>query len=168
MVVRMLVALAMLVACTSEVRAADASPRTQPPIARKRSLASAVADSLVGKVVQRGKVSWYGRRFAGRTTASGERYDPAALTMAHRSLPLGAVVDVTNNANGRHLRVRVNDRGPYCPGRVADLSRAASQRLGFKDKGVTEATIRVVSVPKEPPVTLASDTSQRDGVPSTM
>jgi len=168
MVIRMLVALAMLVACTSEVRAADALPESKPPLAKKRSAASAVAKSLVGKVVQRGKVSWYGRRFAGRKTASGERYDPGALTMAHRSLPLGSVVDVTNNANGRHLRVRVNDRGPYCAGRVADLSRAASQRLGFKDKGVTEATIRVVSLPKEPPITLASDTTQRDNDPPTM
>lgn len=168
MVIRMLVTLAMLIACTLEVHAADASPKAKPPIIKKRSAASAVAKSLVGKVVQRGKVSWYGRRFDGRKTASGERYDPAALTMAHRSLPLGSVVDVTNNANGRRLRVRVNDRGPYCPGRVADLSRAASQRLGFKDKGVTEATIRVVSVPKEPPVTLASDTTQRDSDPSAM
>ncbi|HJU21010.1 MAG TPA: septal ring lytic transglycosylase RlpA family protein [Casimicrobiaceae bacterium] len=168
MVIRMLVALAMLLACTSEVHPAEALPESKPPLVKKRGAVSAVAKSLVGKVVQRGKVSWYGRRFAGKTTASGERYDPAALTMAHRSLPLGAVVDVTNNANGRHLRVRVNDRGPYCPGRVADLSRAASQRLGFKDKGVTEATIRVVSVPKESPVTLASDTTQRDSNASAM
>jgi rare lipoprotein A len=98
---------------------------------------------------QRGKVSWYGPRFAGRTTASGERFDPQALTMAHRSLPLGAVVDVTNNANGRHVRVRVNDRGPYHGNRVADLSRAASERLGFVDSGVTDATIRVVSLPHD-------------------
>jgi rare lipoprotein A len=101
------------------------------------------------KGVQRGKVSWYGRRFAGRKTASGERFDPQALTMAHRSLPLGAVVDVTNNANGRHVRLRVNDRGPYHGNRVADLSRAASERLGFVDSGVTEATIRVVSLPND-------------------
>ena len=98
---------------------------------------------------QRGKVSWYGPRFAGRPTASGERFDPQALTMAHRSLPLGAVVDVTNNANGRHVRLRVNDRGPYHGNRVADLSRAASERLGFVDSGVTDATIRVVSLPHD-------------------
>ena len=62
---------------------------------------------------QRGKISWYGNRFKGRRTASGERFDPPALTMAHRSLPLGAIVDVTNNANGRHVQLRVNDRGPF-------------------------------------------------------
>jgi rare lipoprotein A len=107
------------------------------------------AHAAAHTAVQRGKVSWYGPRFAGRTTASGERFDPRALTMAHRSLPLGAVVDVTNNVNGRHVRVRVNDRGPYHGNRVADLSRAASERLGFVDSGVTDATIRVVSLPND-------------------
>ena len=96
---------------------------------------------------QHGKISWYGRRFEGHRTASGEPYDPRAMTMAHRFLPLGAIVDVTNNANGEHVRVRVNDRGPYVRGRVADLSRAASKRLGFKEQGVTDATIRVVRLP---------------------
>lgn len=94
-------------------------------------------------------MSWYGRGFAGRKTASGERFDPGALTMAHRTLPLGAIVEVTNNANGKRVRVRVNDRGPYCGGRVGDLSRAASKRLGFIDKGVTDATIRVVALPHD-------------------
>src|SRR5689334_732107 len=75
--------------------------------------AAAVAPSA-RKRVQQGKVSWYGPRFAGHKTASGERFDPQALTMAHRYLPLGTIVDVTNNANGKRVRVRVNDRGPYC------------------------------------------------------
>jgi rare lipoprotein A len=110
--------------------------------------AAAVAPSA-RKRVQQGKVSWYGPRFAGHKTASGERFDPQALTMAHRYLPLGTIVDVTNNANGKRVRVRVNDRGPYCEGRVADLSRAASERLGFVEKGVTDATIRVVSLPQD-------------------
>lgn len=99
--------------------------------------------------MQRGKVSWYGRAFAGRKTASGERFDPHALTMAHRTLPLGAIVEVTNDANGKRVELRVNDRGPYCKGRVADLSRAASERLGFADKGVIEATLRVVALPDD-------------------
>lgn len=103
----------------------------------------------IAKAIQHGKISWYGRAFAGHRTASGERFDPHALTMAHRSLPLGAIVEVTNNANGKQVRVRVNDRGPYCRGRVADLSRAASKRLDFVDDGVTDATLRVVSVPHE-------------------
>jgi rare lipoprotein A len=122
------------------------------------------APSLAAKVrkaVQRGKVSWYGPGFAGRKTASGERFDPHAMTMAHRTLPLGAIVEVTNDANGKRVRLRVNDRGPFCRGRVADVSRAASKRLGFVDKGVTQATLRVVSLPEDAPGKVASDSAGR-------
>lgn len=128
---------------------ADAQSPTTAGAAQAAPPGTSNARAAARKPVQHGKVSWYGRRFAGRTTASGEPFDPHALTMAHRSLPLGAVVDVTNDANGRHVRVRVNDRGPYYGNRVADLSRAASERLGFVDAGVTDATIRVVSLPND-------------------
>jgi rare lipoprotein A len=128
---------------------ADAQAPTAGAASHATSSGASEARAAARERLQRGKVSWYGPRFAGRTTASGERFDPQALTMAHRSLPLGAVVDVTNNANGRHVRVRVNDRGPYHGNRVADLSRAASERLGFVDSGVTDATIRVVSLPHD-------------------
>ena len=114
-----------------------------------RAVDRATVASPARKPVQRGKVSWYGRAFAGRKTASGERFDPHALTMAHRTLPIGAIVEVTNDANGRRVRLRVNDRGPYCKGRVADLSRAASERLGFVEEGTTEATLRVVALPSD-------------------
>ncbi len=97
--------------------------------------------------VQRGRISWYGADFAGRKTASGERFDPHALTMAHRSLPLGTIVVVTNDDNGRHVTLRVNDRGPYRGDRVADVSRAASRALGFQQTGITVATIEVLWVP---------------------
>ena len=129
--------------------AAIAVPGAISPASRDRPHATASPTPAVGKRDQHGKVSWYGRAFAGRKTASGERFDPAALTMAHRTLPLGAIVEVTNDANGKRVRVRVNDRGPYCGGRVADLSRAASKRLGFIDKGVTDATIHVVALPHD-------------------
>ena len=128
---------------------ADAQSPTTGTALHATSVGASRARVVARKAVQIGKVSWYGPRFAGRTTASGERFDPHALTMAHRSLPIGAVVDVTNNANGRHVRVRVNDRGPYHGNRVGDLSRAASERLGFVDSGVTDATIRVVSLPSD-------------------
>jgi rare lipoprotein A len=128
---------------------ADAQSPTTGAALHATSFGASDARAAAREGLQRGKVSWYGPRFAGRTTASGERFDPHALTMAHRSLPLGAVVDVTNNANGRHVRLRVNDRGPYHGNRVADLSRAASERLGFVDSGVTDATIRVVSLPHD-------------------
>jgi rare lipoprotein A len=97
--------------------------------------------------VQHGKISWYGRDFAGRRTASGERFDPHALTMAHRSLPLGTIVLVVNDDNGRSVALRVNDRGPFRADRVADVSRAASRELGFQQSGITEATIRVLWTP---------------------
>ena len=99
------------------------------------------------KRVQHGKISWYGRDFAGRRTASGERFDPHAMTMAHRSLPLGTIVLVVNDDNGRSVALRVNDRGPYRADRVADVSRAASRELGFQQSGITEATIRVLWTP---------------------
>ena len=100
-----------------------------------------------GALVQHGKISYYGRRFEGRLTANGERFDPDAMTMAHRSLPLGTIVEVTNDANGRRVRLRVNDRGPVPRDRVADVTVAASQRLGFTRAGLTDATIDVVSMP---------------------
>jgi rare lipoprotein A len=101
----------------------------------------------VAKRVQHGKISWYGRDFAGRKTASGERFDPHALTMAHRSLPLGTIVLVINDDNGRRVALRVNDRGPYQGNRVADVSSAASRELGFRRSGVADATIEVLWVP---------------------
>lgn len=77
-----------------------------------------------------GLASWYGRRFHGHPTASGERYDMYAMTAAHRTMPLPSYARVRNSANGREVIVRVNDRGPFTDGRVIDLSYAAAHRLG--------------------------------------
>jgi rare lipoprotein A len=93
---------------------------------------------------QAGRVSWYGPGFHGRRTANGEVFDTNELTMAHRTLPFGTEVRVTNLANGRSVVLRVNDRGPYVRGRIADLSHAAAARLGFVDHGVTRARIEVI------------------------
>jgi rare lipoprotein A len=93
---------------------------------------------------QSGPVSWYGPGFHGRTTANGEIFDTNELTMAHRSLAFGSRVRVTNLENGRTVVVRVNDRGPYVRGRVADLSRAAAKRLEFVDDGVVRARIELL------------------------
>jgi len=93
---------------------------------------------------QKGRVSWYGPGFHGRRTANGEVFDTNELTMAHRTLPFGTEVRVTNLANGRSVVLRVNDRGPYVRGRIADLSHAAAARLGFVDDGVTRARIEVI------------------------
>jgi len=90
---------------------------------------------------ERGHASWYGPGFHGRRTASGERFDQNALTAAHRRLPLGSRVTVTNLENGRSVRVAINDRGPYVDGRVIDLSRAAARRLGMIGDGIVRVRI---------------------------
>jgi rare lipoprotein A len=81
--------------------------------------------------VQTGIASWYGKPFHGRRTASGEIYNMHAMTAAHRTMPLPSYARVRNPANGREVIVRVNDRGPYKPGRIIDLSHAAAKRLGI-------------------------------------
>lgn len=94
---------------------------------------------------QFGRASWYGHALQGMPTASGEAYDMNAMTCAHRSLPLGALVRVTNLRNHRTLVVRVNDRGPALDSRVVDLSYAAAQRLGFSQRGTAKVRLDLVS-----------------------
>ena len=93
---------------------------------------------------QIGVASWYGARYHGRSTASGERFDMNALTAAHRTLPFGTRVRVTNLGNGRSVVVRINDRGPFVTGRIIDVSRSAAERLGFTRQGVARVEVRVV------------------------
>jgi rare lipoprotein A len=88
-----------------------------------------------------GHASWYGERFRGRPTASGDVFDPRALTAAHRTLPLGAVVRVTNLQNGRSALARINDRGPYVEGRILDCSEGLARALGFRARGLTRVAI---------------------------
>jgi len=99
--------------------------------------------------VERGWVSLYGAGFAGKKTASGEPFDPNALTMAHRTLPFGTLVRVTNLKNHRSVRLRVNDRGPAVPDRIADVSLAAARKLGMNDDGVIQALLEVVEFPPD-------------------
>jgi rare lipoprotein A len=93
---------------------------------------------------QRGRISMYGDEFAGKKTASGAVFDPSALTMAHRTLPFGTRVRVTNLENQRSVEVVVNDRGPFMAGRIADLSEAAARRIGMVAHGVVEALLEVL------------------------
>lgn len=88
-----------------------------------------------------GKASWYGSRFHGRKTASGEAFDQHDLTAAHRSLPFGTRVKVTNLKNGKSVVVRINDRGPYAKGRLIDLSQAAAKRLDMLRSGVAQVRV---------------------------
>lgn len=93
-----------------------------------------------------GKASYYSDKLAGHATASGESYDPRALTAAHRTLPFGTMVDVAR-PDGRHVTVRINDRGPHRKGRVLDLSRRAAEQIGLVTDGVGEVSLRVLSLP---------------------
>ncbi|HYQ39096.1 MAG TPA: septal ring lytic transglycosylase RlpA family protein [Pseudomonas sp.] len=91
-----------------------------------------------------GLASWYGRRHHGRHTASGERFDQHALTAAHRSLPFGTRLRVTNLDNGRSVVVRVNDRGPSRRGRIIDLSRSAAERLDLLRSGTAPVRLEAL------------------------
>lgn len=93
---------------------------------------------------ERGIASWYGDDFHGWVTASGEIYDMHMLTAAHRTLPLGTVVRVMNVVNGRHVVIRINDRGPYVNGRILDVSYAAAKRLGMLRDGISAIQLEVV------------------------
>jgi rare lipoprotein A len=92
-----------------------------------------------------GEASYYAKRFQGRRTASGERYDMHALTAAHRTLPFGSYARVSDRASARSVIVRINDRGPFARGRVIDLSYAAAALLGLQRKGSAQVTIERVS-----------------------
>ena len=93
-----------------------------------------------------GKVAHYGRKFNGRKTASGERFNAGAMTMAHKTLPFGTLVKVTNLANKRSVVVRVNDRGPSTPDRVGDLTTAAGKKIRMMRSGVVDAKLEVVGM----------------------
>ena len=94
-----------------------------------------------------GSASWYGHPYHGRRTASGEVYDMNDLTAAHRTLPLGSRLLVTNLDNGQAAEVRVNDRGPWADGRILDLSYGAARLLGAVGRGVIRARFRVIGLP---------------------
>ncbi|MGQ5522616.1 septal ring lytic transglycosylase RlpA family protein [Chitinimonas sp. PSY-7] len=107
-----------------------------------------------GNFSQEGGASWYGRKFHGKRTSSGEPYDMFQLTAAHPVLPIPSYARVTNLVNGKSVVVRINDRGPFHKGRVIDLSYAAAYRIGYHNSG--NAKVRVQSLqpgePSEPPV----------------
>lgn len=110
-------------------RAADAAEGTAT------ADADASASAERGTAFATGVASYYGSELAGRRTASGERFNPNAMTAAHRTLPLGTRLRVTNSANGKSVVVRVNDRGPFARGRILDLSHAAARVIGLVSRG---------------------------------
>jgi rare lipoprotein A len=120
------------------------------PAAMAQTTAPAAAPSSApaakpAATVESGKLAWYGRKFAGRRTASGEAFNPDALTMAHKTLPFGTRVKVTNTKNKKNVTLRVNDRGPTQADRVGDVSLAAASQLGMVRSGVIDAELEVVA-----------------------
>ncbi|MBQ8712011.1 MAG: septal ring lytic transglycosylase RlpA family protein [Prevotella sp.] len=95
--------------------------------------------------VQKGKASYYARKFSGRRTASGERLHHDSLTCAHLKYPFGTLLKVTNVLNGKQVVVRVNDRGPYRKGRIIDLSWGAAKAIGMMAQGIVPVTVEKVS-----------------------
>lgn len=118
----------------------EVSESSAPPVDEKYRLTGEDAREL-----ERGHASWYGAQFHGRRTASGENYDKYALTAAHKTLPFGTIVRVRSLALGREVDVRINDRGPFSPGRVIDVSQAAAQALGLTGVGVAEVSLNVAA-----------------------
>ena len=122
-------------------------PSAQPAAAAAPGPAASSAPAAPAAGTEQGKLAWYGSKFAGRKTASGQRYDPNALTMAHKTLPFGTKVKVTNLANQRSVVLRVNDRGPTQADRIGDVSHAAAKRLGMVRAGVIDAEVTVIAAP---------------------
>src|SRR5206468_9390463 len=91
-----------------------------------------------------GIASWYGEQFDQQYTANGEIFDLNQMTAAHRTLPMPSIVQVTNLNNGRSLQLRVNDRGPFARGRIIDVSRRASQLLGFETNGTAPVRVTII------------------------
>jgi rare lipoprotein A len=126
-------------AATAGVSAFLTSPRLNPlelvQDKVKNVLSSALDSVQSNSLVEAGMASWYGSAFQGRRTASGERFDMNQLTAAHKTLPLGTVVQVRNPLNGKTVDVTINDRGPFIKGRIIDLSYRAALALGIVQTG---------------------------------
>jgi rare lipoprotein A len=120
-----------------------------------------VLDSADG-FVQRGIASWYGTKFHGRSTSSGEIYNMHAMTAAHKTLPIPVYVEVKNLDNGRSMVVRVNDRGPFVTGRIIDLSYAAAKKLGVDGPGTANVEIRTVGSGPAKPKSVVRTIFERD------
>jgi peptidoglycan lytic transglycosylase len=120
------------------------SSAREPP----REIVAAAPEAAPREEVRVGYATWYGERLAGRTTASGERFDPSKMTAAHRTLPFGTWVEVRRVDTGECVRVRITDRGPFGrEERIIDLAQGAAKRLGMLRSGVAKVELRIVQGP---------------------
>ncbi len=143
----------------------NAQPRYEPYSSggNKNYSVSGVSYQIVKNTVgykERGKASWYGKKFHGHLTSNGEVYDMYSMTAAHKTLPLPSYVKVTNLDNNKAVIVRVNDRGPFHSSRIIDLSYAAAYKLGVIKTGVANVEIEVVNV-KKPQTTFIKSSDPR-------
>lgn len=132
---------------TREVSPARPVAEADPKLASADAPLRQGDDDLEAGDRWRTRVSWYGEGWHGRRTASGEIFDLSELSAAHRRLPFGTWLQVTNLNNGKSVNVRVNDRGPFKRGRTLDLSKEAARQLGFLRDGTAQVEVRVLSLP---------------------
>lgn len=139
----------ILAGCSSAPRyGSQTTPGKKTPPERRTPTRQIPVDKSPQLSYQRswiGLSSWYGEDFHGKKTANGEIFDMHSLTAAHKTLPLGTQIRVTNLENNRSVVVRVNDRGPYVEGRILDLSYGAAKALGFENMGTAKVHIQVIS-----------------------
>ncbi|HEY0626033.1 MAG TPA: septal ring lytic transglycosylase RlpA family protein [Allosphingosinicella sp.] len=150
------------VSAQGEVATAQIAPEPAPVLEAQQEPAAIVIDAPAveasapeaeepkktledSTVIGEGMASYYGAELAGNRTASGERFNPNALTAAHRTLPMGTKLRVTNKANGKSVIVRINDRGPFAKGRIIDVSRAAAEKISMVRSGTARVTLERLS-----------------------
>jgi rare lipoprotein A len=126
---------------TLESSSAPIIPRPKTQEASLPTLPTPTPSTIIGT----GLASWYGAKHHGKRTASGEIFDQNKFTAAHRTLPWGSIVKVTNLENGKSVEVRINDRGPFKKSRVIDLSRAAARALGMVESGLSPVQMELLS-----------------------
>ena len=135
----------------SEIPSVESQPAAitpRSPETQEASPPAALPTPAPSTIIETGLASWYGAKHHGKRTASGEIFDQKKFTAAHRTLPWGSIVKVTNLDNGKSVEVRINDRGPFTKGRIIDLSRAAARAVGMLESGVSPVRMEVLS-PRE-------------------
>ncbi|HZJ10864.1 MAG TPA: septal ring lytic transglycosylase RlpA family protein [Trueperaceae bacterium] len=137
----------VLGACAPAAMRGEAQQAARPGGASRTTAVAAATVARTGAAQQTGMASWYGPGFAGRLTANGEVFDPSQLTAAHKELPFNTLVRVHNVENGDSVVVRINDRGPFKPGRIIDLSRAGAEAIGMIGTGVARVQLEVLTLP---------------------
>ena len=137
---------AALLLCGGASAASSPDASTDNPLPKAKAASRTPKSDLKAKKAkpQVGTASWYGKRFHGRQTASGETYDMFQFTAASRTLRLGTLVKVTNLRNGKWVIVKVNDRGPYVGKRIMDVSYGAAQMMGFRQRGLERVKLEIV------------------------